>query len=219
MKNILFIIWSLLTPSQTTSYGLFTSNPTDGIQTVVVSSQTNVRDTSRVTVRTDREILRLIYGGGQSGINGGGVLSMGPSAGIGGSIGPWIDTVRFSRLYVGLPPAYVVNTIDRTYQWADSTIVSTYYSPAITFSFSKSNILEFAVDNHHAIFRTINDNIQDVWIIARYGNKMDSLHITTVPNPYCSPWPDCYYNPRKIVMPELPRASAWIIDTLTSTKK
>jgi hypothetical protein len=214
MKNILLIIWSLLTPSQTTSYGLFTSNPTDGIQTVVVSSQTNVRDTSRVTVRTDREILRLIYGGGQSGVGGGGVLSMGPSAGIGGSIGPWIDTVRFSRLYVGLPPAYVVNTIDRTYQWADSTVVSTYYSPAITFSFSKPNILEFAVDNHHAIFRTINDNIQDVWIIARYGNKMDSLHITTVPSPYCGPWPDCYYHPRIAIMPELPRM--WVVDTLNN---
>jgi len=212
MKNVLLIIWTLLTPLQTTSYGLFTANPADGIQTVVVSSQTNVRDTSRVTVRTDSEILRLIYGGGQSSINGGGVLGMGPSAGIGGRIGPWIDTVRFSRLYVGLPPAYVVSTTDKMYQWSDSSVVSAYYSPAIIFSFSKPNILEFVVDNHHAIFRTIDDTMKDVWIIARYGNKMDSLHITTVPNAYCSPWPDCYYNPRKIIMPELPRT--WVIDTL-----
>jgi len=160
----------------------------------------------------DSNIVRLIYGGpGMS-------YTTGPVGGSG--IGPWVDTIRFNRLYVGGYP----NIEDPQWitQYGDTIgIAGAYRHPNIKFSFSKQNILQLAVDSNTSVFRTLVAG-QSLYIRATYstgvfdnsGNQRtfrDSLYVTTVNIASCTPWPGCYYDPwwEKVKI-ELPRTTVEI---------
>ena len=173
-------------------------------ETIVVKYGNILSDTAYVESIYDTTALLLVFGGwvddnpiyrvARSGVT----YSMGPRATKGGMVEPWVDTLRFNRLYRGQPPSHVINPSDRVLQqswWGDTTILSSYYSPNVTFIIRRPDVLEFVKDSNHGIFRVLRDDIQEVFIVAKYNNRLDSIRIVTVPNPYCMPWPNCYYNP------------------------
>ena len=114
----------------------------------------------------------------------------------------------FGRLYVTAPDSIFILPGERvethTY-WGDTVHVGSYTNPRVKFTVRDTNIIQMVGDSTQAIFRILDDNKRDIYIVAEYAGLKDSLHVMTVPNPSCGPWPDCYYNPRAIVMPELPR--------------
>lgn len=194
--------------------GLYTAPVVDTQQTVIVKNSKGISVSTTIKAVSDTAVDLLVFGACVDAnpiykkVQQCTSFSMGPRAGKGGSIGPWVDTLRFNRIYQGEVPTYLIKSTDTTYKnmgWGDTTLLTSYYSPNITFIIRSPDVLEFAKDSNHAIFRVLRDDAQEVFVIAKYANKLDSLRIVTVPNGWCGKWPDCYYNPIKIVMPELPR--------------
>ena len=206
MLKTLVLIAALLTPL---TAGYYSAPSSVTASTVTVSIQNSpIKTTSRVKTLTDTAVSMLIFGGWAGTCCRGAIFSMGPNAGKGGTIGQWVDTLRYVRLYAKYPPAYVIgNTIriERQDNWADTTLLIGYQNDGVIFSFSRSGVLEFVKDSTYPIFRVIDDNNQEVFIVARYAGLVDSMKIVTGKHPWCIPWPDCYYNPQKPVIPELPR--------------
>lgn len=183
----------ILTPL-TAGYYTAPTSVVESTLTVRIQNST-IMDTAVVETLTDTAISMLIFGG-WAGRWPGMVRSMGPRGGP--LYGPWIDTLWFNRLYDKYPPQYVIGKptwIVRQDNWADTTLVIGFHDPNIIFSLSRPGVLELVKDSTYAIFRVLDDNIQELFIIARYGGLVDSMKIVTVPHPYCQPWPDCYYNP------------------------
>ena len=196
MLKTIILIAALLSPLTAGYY----SSPSTITKTTVTASIQNsdITDASYIKTLTDTAVSMLIFGGWAGTCCRGMIRSMGPNAGTGGTIGPWIDTLWIVRLYDKYPPAYVIGNsgrIERQDNWADTTLLIGYQVPTIVFSFSRTGVLEFAKDSTYPIFRVIDDNNQEVFIIARYAGLVDSMKIMTVKHPYCTPWPDCYYNP------------------------
>lgn len=195
LKSIILIATIILTPL---TAGYYVAPQTTTSSTLTVSIQnSNIKNVASVKTLTDTAISMLIFGG-WAGQWPGMIRTMGPNAGVKGTIGPWIDTLWFNRLYKNYPPSYVIGKptwIHRQDTWGDTTLLIQYYDPNVVFSLSRPGVLELAKDSVHGIFRVIDDNNQEVFIIARYAGLVDSLKIVTVKHPYCMPWPDCYYNP------------------------
>ena len=190
----------------TAGYYSAPNNATSSTVTAVIQNSP-IKTISQVKTLTDTAVSMLIFGG-WAGRFSGSVFSMGPNAGRGGTIGPWTDTLFYARLYKKYPPDYVIGNpvhFVRQDNWADTTVLVGYKNDGVTFSFSRPGVLEFVKDSAHSIFRVINDNLQEVFIVARYAGLVDSMKVVTVPDAYCRPWPDCYYNPPRTVIPELPR--------------
>lgn len=157
----------------------------------------------------DSNIVRLIYGGP------GVIYTTGPVGGSG--IGPWVDTIRFNRLYVGKYPGY--EDPEHVTRYGDTIgVAGVYRHPNIKFSFSKQNILQHAVDSNTSVFRILVAG-QTLWIRATYSTGVfdslgrerifrDSLSVYTTNASGCTPWPGCYYDPwwEKVKI-ELPRTT------------
>jgi len=151
------------------------------------------------SVRVDTVLVGFVFGRGTT-------YTMGPK-GDTTALKPWLDTLRFARIYVGNPGAPYVQPTDRVLTGpGDTVVVVGYHSPIVRYSVSNPSIA-LTKDSRTGIFRTLNDANQTVFIIAQYGTYRDSLRVVTVPNPYCQPWPDCYFNPQLYfaITPELPR--------------
>lgn len=153
------------------------------------------------SIKVDTLVIGFVWGG--PGIT----YTTGPVARKG--IDPWVDTINFNRLYRGNPPAALISDGDNVVT-GDTTVVSSYRHPNVRFSIRPTGIVELARDSMSSIFRAVGTGA--VYIIAEYYKTRtekirDSLRVVAVNNPYCAPWPDCYYNPDKYfaIRAELPR--------------
>ena len=144
------------------------------------------------SLKVDTLIVGFIWGGN------GMTATTGPVAKKG--IDPWVDTIEFARLYTGTPPSSVVSLPgDRVIPLqGDTTLVSSYRHPNVKFSIKPAGYVELASDSMSSIFRTITPGT--VYIVAEYSKTptikiRDSLKVVAYNVPYCSPWPNCYYDP------------------------
>lgn len=184
--------------------GLYKAPAQDAQHKLIVKYST-FADTVNIRAIYDTSSLLLVFGGWTDDnptyklYKSGAVSGMGPRATKGGKIEPWVDTMTFGRLYRGTPPVQVVNPKDniREQMWGDTTLLISYYSPNIVFTIRRPDVLEFAKDSNHSIFRVLRDDNQVLFVVAKYNNRIDSLKIITVPQGNCIPWPDCYYNYNK----------------------
>lgn len=147
------------------------------------------------SITVDTIVIGMIFGG--PGMTYG--LCCGPAL-----AGPWLDTLRFNRLYSGTPPAQLIGATDVVSVVNGTTIVSSYRNPLVKFSLSAPGIIDLVENENTAIFRALTSN-QTVYIRAEYSGRIDSLLVRTGTAGYCGSWPDCYYNPIVVQMPELPR--------------
>jgi hypothetical protein len=123
---------------------------------------------------------------------------MGPSAGKGGSIGPWVHAIPFNRLYSQSVPQFAIkgarDRIIHESWFGDIMVLSSFYNPNVTFIIRRPDVLEFAVDSNHSVFRVIRDDNQELFVVAKYANRLvDSIKISTVKGTFCTPWPECFY--------------------------
>lgn len=194
-----------------TVFGLYTAPMQDSKSSVSIRTQTGISASTTIHAVYDTSVQLLVFGGWTDDIppyrefKSGMTYGMGPSAGPNGSIGPWVDTLNFNRLYMGDVPSHLITKNDIVVKepwwtggpwWPGTVLLSSYYSPNVVFTIRRPDVLEFVKDSNHAIFRVLRDDAQEVFIIARYNNRVDSLRVVTVKHSYCIPWPDCYYNPR-----------------------
>jgi len=155
------------------------------------------------SISVDTIVVAMIFGGGSSSASYGICCGQNPP-------GPWLDTIRFNRIYNGNPGAPYVGASDLINTYQGQTIVSSYHHPLIKFRFNPSGYVTHAVDSNTAIFKVLPfSTSRYIWIVAEYSGKKDSLRTWVsgldVSVGYCGPWPDCYYNPIPIQYPELPR--------------
>lgn len=192
--------------------GLYTAPMQDAQHKLIVNFAT-FSDTVNVRAIYDTSSSLLIFGGWVDDnpiyrvVRSGVVRGVGPRATRGGVVEPWVDTIPFGRIYIGMPPTQVVNKTDfliKEPAWGDTTKLVSHYSPNIVFTIRRPDVLEFAKDSNHSIFRVLRDDNQELFIVAKYNNRLDSIKVITTSNTYCMPWPHCYYNPMKISV-ELPR--------------
>lgn len=192
--------------------GLYKAPMQDSEHKLIVKFST-FTDTVNIRAIYDTSSFFLMFGGWTTDsptyrlLGQGTVHGLGPKASKGGSVEPWVDTIPFVRYYKGTPPSQLINRNDyilneRT--WGDTNLLVSHYSPNVVFTIRRPDVLEFAKDSNHSIFRVLRDDNQQLFVIAKYNNRLDSLKIITVPNGTCLPWPYCYYNPIKIMV-ELPR--------------
>jgi hypothetical protein len=150
------------------------------------------------SLKVDTLIVGMVWGA-KSGISQTGICC-GPAG-----QGPWLDTIKFARIYSKNPGTPYVTTTDQVipkYPALDTVFVQGFKNPLIKFSFSKPNIVALAVDSSTSVFRVLDSSNKGVYIIANYAGKFrDSLYVVTHGAGYCAPWPNCYFNPQP---PEAP---------------
>lgn len=199
--------------------GLYTAPQRDGQSIIKVSTQTGVQDSVVVRSMSDTDVLLTVFGACVDAnpiykqVQSCGGVGVGPAGGRGGVLGPWVDTIRFNRLYRksarALTRPGVVGPNEKLWEedyWGDTVVVSSYYHKNVTFTIRRPDLIEFAIDSNHSIFRVIRgDHREEAWVIARYNNTLDSMRLYPSETGWCSPWPNCYYNPIKPMISELPR--------------